>query len=157
MRTPIVTSEYNQIDSSVPVANAHSLLSETNKTLLNQIPNFAFILHSNSVYINKDFQQYLNLETQHIELQNILDTIHPNDVAKFKKLLTNQTDHSHNIEHQFRIINKVGEYHWFLVLAKPNLTSAKTIEWFISLIDVEQQYQSHQNVLTEKKKKKEMS
>ncbi|MDY6487401.1 EAL domain-containing protein [Acinetobacter faecalis] len=158
MRTPIVTSECDQNNSSAPVALTHSIFSETNKALLNQIPNFAFILHSNNVYINEDFQQYLNLQTQNIELQDILDTIHPNDITEFKELLNTPIDDPHNIEHQLRIINNMnGEYHWFLVLAKPNLTSTNTIEWFVSLVDVEQHYQSHQNVLTKLKTQKEMS
>lgn len=157
VRKTIATSEHDITDLHEHVCATDSLISKQNKALLNQIPNFAFILRSDSIYINKDFQNYLNPSKDNLQLQDILNAIHPKDLEKFKELLNSETYNPHSVQHPFKIKNIHNEYHLFLVLAKPNMSELHTVEWFVSLIDVQQHYQSHKDVLTQLQTQKKMS
>lgn len=157
MRTPNKTIDQSNTDPQTTLPPIHYSTSEQSLHILDQMPNFALIIKSNNIHINQEFRKFLKQEKSDLKLQDVLEAFHPEDAVKFSELLNSKIPRPESIQQQYRIKNNNNEYQWFLIQAKANLNDSKTLDWFITLINVQEHYQSHKDVLMQLKTQKEMS
>lgn len=157
MRTPNKTIDHSNTDPQTTLPPIHYSTSEQSLHILDQMPNFALIIKSNNIHINQEFRKFLKQEKSDLKLQDVLEAFHPEDAVKFSELLNSKIPRPESIQQQYRIKNNNNEYQWFLIQAKANLNDSKTLDWFITLINVQEHYQSHKDILMQLKTQKEMS
>lgn len=157
MRTPNKTIDQSNTDPQTTLPPIHYSTSEQSLHILDQMPNFALIIKSNNIHINQEFRKFLKQEKSDLKLQDVLEAFHPEDAVKFSELLNSKIPRPESIQQQYRIKNNNNEYQWFLIQAKANLNDSKTLDWFITLINVQEHYQSHKDILMQLKTQKEMS
>lgn len=144
-------------NTNAQLSNIQYNISKETKIVLDQLPNFSLIIHSNVLYINKIFQHYLGLTSDNFQLKNFLKFLHPKERKNFSDLVKMDFFSESSIQQQYRIKNKDNKYLWFLMQAKPHLNETHTFDWSISFIDVEQYHQIHQEVLLQLKIQKEQT
>ena len=112
------------------------------KTLANSVPQLIWSTDNdgNYIYFSEQWKDFSGLDPEQIKNLGFRDIVHPEDLQTVIMAWTNARKTGQNFSYEYRLRDKHGTYHWFLVMAKPMIDgSGKVYRWFGSATDIQLQ------------------
>ena len=112
------------------------------KTLANSVPQLIWSTDNegNYVYFSEQWKTFSGLDPESIKNKGFRDIVHPDDLPNVLLTWTDARKNGTDFNHEFRLRDRNGTYHWFLFMAKPMRDgTGKVYRWFGSATDIQLQ------------------
>lgn len=112
------------------------------KTLANSVPQLIWSTDKdgNYIYFSDQWREFSGLDPEVIKNKGFREIIHPEDVDKAIMTWRHARESGSDFSYEYRLRDKEGTYHWFLVMAKPMRDgTGKVFRWFGTATDIQLQ------------------
>ena len=131
-------SKLNQADTSPnAIIPLKAQISDNLKFAFDLLPHLVWVAGAGVSYSNTALKQYLDLESHSVTDSEWMKFLHPEDAEHIYNLWTNAQKTGQEFEKECRIKNQsIGEYEWFLLLAKKMTANTAGLAWMITCTNI---------------------
>lgn len=109
--------------------------------IINTIPTHIYVLNTEGFvqYVNQAVTDYTGLAVEDVQQEDYRDrVIHPEDFARVRAVRAASLRVAAQFSTEQRVLNKDGQYRWFLVRYNPLLDEqGRIIRWYVAAFDIE--------------------
>jgi len=109
--------------------------------IINTIPAHIYVLNTEGFvqYVNQAVTDYTGLTVEDVQQEDYRDrVIHPEDFARVRAVRTASLKVAAQFSTEQRVLNKDGQYRWFLVRYNPLLDKqGRIVRWYVAAFDIE--------------------
>lgn len=120
------------------------------KTLSNAVPQLVWVTDpkGNYVYFSEQWKDFSGMDPDTIKNKGFRDIIHPHDIQGAVVAWEKCQKSGDEFSHEYRLKDKDGTYHWFLVMARAMRDATGNIyRWFGSCTDIQAQKDMQHSLL----------
>lgn len=125
------------------------------KTLSNSVPQLVFATDNegNYVYFSDQWREFSGLDPAFIINKGFRDIVHPDDLGAAIVVWEKSQKSGKDFVYEYRLRDKEGTYHWFLVMARPMRDgTGKIFRWFGTCTDIQSQKDLQSDLLATQRK-----